>query len=144
MESKALVVDVKILPGHRDIETSGEQKDGELVALTQCSHVRADGLRCGRRAAAGLDQCEWHHRWNFEQMLHSGMPYPEDAISIQQILAEATGMVLNRQITPEQGRTVAMLCREMRQNLMRFEWEMKRYQLLSGEEPGEARGPYLP
>ncbi len=77
-------------------------------------------------------------------MVHTGMPYPEDAISIQQVLAETMGMLLNRHITPDQARSVAVLCREMRQNLARFEWEMKRYQLLSGADPGEARGPYLP
>ena len=77
-------------------------------------------------------------------MPHSALPYPEDAISIQQLLAQTMGMMLNRHITPEQARAVATLCRELRQNLPRFEWEMKRYQLFSGEKPGEARAPYLP
>lgn len=144
MADKALVVDVKVRAkaGDPGIGASGE---GEaLEALKQCDHVRADGLRCGRRAAPGREQCEWHDKWNFQLMVHSGMPYPEDAISIQQVLAETLGMVLLKHITPEQGRAVAALCREMRQNLQRFEWEMKRYQLVSGEKPGDARGPYLP
>lgn len=146
MDEKALVVDVKIRSGHREIGPSGRVHEGDqaLEALKQCTYVRADGLRCGRRAGRGMEECEWHHRWNFELMIHTGMPYPEDAISIQQMLAEAMGMVMHRHITPEQGRAVAALCREMRQNLPRFEWEMKRYQLVSGEEPGEAKGPYLP
>lgn len=145
MESKALVVDVPIRSRRREADLSGRETNGEaLEALKQCDHVRADGLRCGRRAAPGMEQCEWHNKWNYLLMVNSGMPYPEDAISIQHMLAEAMGMMLNKQITPEQARAVAALCREMRQNLARFEWEMKRYQLVSGEKPGEMRGPYLP
>ncbi len=145
MENKPVVVDVKIKSGHAVNRLSDQQEGSQsLEALQQCSHVRADGLRCGRRAAPGQEQCEWHNKWNFQLMVHSGMPYPEDAISIQQVLAETMGMLLCRHISPEQARAVASLCREMRQNLPRFEWEMKRYQLVSGAEPGEARGPYLP
>lgn len=143
MENKPMVVDIKIRSGHPVIGSSGQQEEG-LAVVKQCSHVRADGLRCGRRAAPGQEQCEWHGDWNFQMMIHSAMPYPEDAVSIQQLLAQTMGMMLNRHITPEQARAAAMLCREMRANLPRFEWEMKRYQLLSGEEPGEARAPYLP
>jgi hypothetical protein len=94
-------------------------------------------------AAEQVNQ-DWHGDWNFQMMPHTGLPYPEDAISIQHVLAQTMGMMLNRHITPEQARAVAVLCRELRQNLARFEWEMKRYQLISGEEPGEARAPYLP
>jgi hypothetical protein len=144
MEDKPVVVDIKIKTGHPVIGSSNQQQGEGLATIQQCSHVRADGLRCGRRAAPGREECEWHDKWNYQLMVHSGMPYPEDAISIQQILSEAVGMVLCRHITPEQARAVASLCREMRQNLPRFEWEMKRYQLVSGQQPGEARAPYLP
>ena len=146
MEEKALVVDVPIRAGEREIGASGQAAEGKqaLEALKQCDHVRADGLRCGRRAAAGREQCEWHDKWNFQLMVHSGMPYPEDAISIQQVLAETMGLLLCKHITPEEARAVAALCREMRQNLVRFEWEMKRYQLISGEAPGQVKGPYRP
>ena len=140
---KPRIVDVKI----RQLKVASsklEEEETGIETIAQCSHVRADGLRCGRRAAAGQKQCEWHGDWNFQMMPHSAMPYPEDAISIQQLLAQTMGMMLNRNITPDQARAAAMLCKEMRQNLARFEWEMKRYQLVSGEEPGEARAPYLP
>jgi hypothetical protein len=143
MENKPMVVDVKIkqLP-----VASCQLSEGQtaIQASAQCSHVRADGLRCGRRAASGREECEWHGDWNFQMMPHTGLPYPEDAISIQHVLAQTMGMMLNRHITPEQARAVAVLCRELRQNLARFEWEMKRYQLISGEEPGKAGAPYLP
>lgn len=47
MESKPMVVDVKIkqLP-----VASSQLPEGEaaIQAIAQCSHVRADGLRCGR------------------------------------------------------------------------------------------------
>ena len=141
MEKKQIIVDVKIQPPVAGRQPS-EQTD--LATIAQCSHTRSDGLRCGRRAAPGREQCEWHDKWNFRLMVHSGMPYPEDAVSIQEVLADTMGLLLNRHITPEQARAVASLCREMRHNLPRFEWEMKRYELVSGERPGEARGPYLP
>ncbi len=146
MENKPMVVDVKIKSGDQAICRSGDLKaeNQSLTTIAQCSHVRADGLRCGRRAAPNQEQCEWHSKWNFQLMVHSGMPYPEDAISIQQVLAQTMGMLLCRHITPEQARAVASLCKEMRANLARFEWEMRRYQLATGEQPGEARGPYLP
>ena len=143
MESKALIVDVKA-KRLKVVGCESDDAESALDTIAQCSHVRADGLRCGRRAATGQQQCEWHGDWNFQMMPHSALPYPEDAISIQQLLAQTMGMMLNRHITPEQARAVASLCREMRQNLPRFEWEMKRYQLVSGDEPGEARAPYLP
>ena len=140
MENKPMIVDIKIQSPAVSHPSPGEN----LATIQQCSHVRADGLRCGRRAGPGAEQCEWHGDWNFQMMPHTGLPYPEDAISIQQLLAQTMGMMLNRHITPEQARAAAALCREMRQNLPRFEWEMKRYQLASGTSPGEAKAPYLP
>lgn len=151
MEKKTMVVDVKIRSGHPVIGSSGQQEEQalqrqeqSLATIAQCSHLRSDGLRCGRRAAPGREQCEWHYDWNFQLMTGSALPYPEDAISIQQLLAQTLSMVLLKRITPQQGRAAAALCREMRANLARFEWEMRRYQLATGEHPGEVRAPYLP
>jgi len=146
MENKPMVVDIKIKSSDQAICRSGDLngENGSLATIAQCSHVRADGMRCGRRAAPGRDQCEWHGDWNFQLMPHSAMPYPEDAISIQQLLARTLAMMLSRHITPDQARAAAVLCKEMRANLARFEWEMRRYELVSGAEPGKARGPYMP
>lgn len=150
MENKPMVVDVRIRAGHPVIGSPSQQGEGlqqqeqSLATIAQCAHVRSDGLRCGRRAAPGREQCEWHGDWNFQLMSGSALPYPEDAISIQQLLAQSLAMVLLKRITPEQGRAAASLCKEMRANLARFEWEMRRYQLATGELPGEAKAPYLP
>ncbi len=55
-----------------------------------------------------------------------GMPYPEDAVAIHQILARTISMVIGRELTPQQGQAIARLCKELRRNLPWFALEMAR------------------
>jgi hypothetical protein len=138
---KALVVDVPMptmeaLAAQRSAEIQAAMRRAEeeralehsrrQLCPSQCTHVRANGLRCGRPAAPGMDECEWHFEWYSRFPSLTQMPYPEDGISIQHVLARTAAMVLNREITPAHARAMARLCREMRANLGRFDWEMAR------------------
>jgi hypothetical protein len=88
----------------------------------------------------GARECARHERWYSLVPAVFGMPYPEDAVSVQEILARAVAMVMRREMAPEQGRAIAALCREMRHNLRGYEQEMKRVSGLSFLVSREERG----
>ncbi len=138
---KALIVDVPMptletLLARREAEEDALIRRAEELAEarrrralapgTQCTHLLASGRRCPRWAEPGMDECQWHHDWYSRLPRYMQMPYPEDGISLQHVLAQTAAMVLNREIEPEQASVVARLCREMRANLARFQWEMAR------------------
>jgi hypothetical protein len=91
-----------------------------------CPRLRASGEMCGMPMEPGSKECSRHERWYSLVPAVFGMPYPEDAVSVQEILARAVSMVVGREMKPEQARAIALLCREMRQNLPAYEREMER------------------
>ena len=108
----AIVVDLPLVP----------RRQWENVERGYCKRRRPDGTLCGRPV---LDQGECYRHYFWYERLPSDcfMPYPEDAVSIQEILAQAMAHVIRGRLTSEQARTIVLLVREMRQNLWAFERE---------------------
>ncbi len=53
-----------------------------------------------------------------------GMPYPEDAISLQEVMAQTVAMVLNRELEADKALAVQKLCQTMEKNLLEFKREV--------------------
>lgn len=137
---ESLVVDIpfqKLLRGLREGDESPlkpeEGLNGAPIPVLevleeerpQCERMLVDGRRCSMPAHEGWRECYRHGRWYAALPASLGMPYPEDAVAIQELLGRAVAMVMNREITPQQASVIARLCGEMRQNLWAFQQEMR-------------------
>jgi hypothetical protein len=79
---------------------------------------------CGRPADGGRDECWLHAEWYAWLPAIFGMPYPEDAVAIHQILSRTMSMVIGGEISPQKAQAITKLCRELRRNLMWYQREM--------------------
>jgi hypothetical protein len=73
---------------------TGDRVEGPQVAAI-CMRRRANGQICGRPADGGKDECWLHAEWYSLLPAVFGMPYPEDAVAIHQILARTMSMVIS-------------------------------------------------
>ncbi|MBZ5631084.1 MAG: hypothetical protein LAO06_19700 [Acidobacteriia bacterium] len=89
-----------------------------------CTRRRGNGALCGRPADGGREECWLHAEWYSLLPAVFGMPYPEDAVAIHQILARTMSMVVGGEISPQKAQAITMLCRELRRNLMWYQREM--------------------
>jgi hypothetical protein len=53
-----------------------------------------------------------------------GMPYPEDAVGLQDVMAQVVAMVLNRELDAERAKVVAQICQVMQKNLKDYRREV--------------------
>jgi hypothetical protein len=102
--------------------TSGEIRVGQPQGAV-CTRRRANGAICGRPADGGHDECWLHAEWYSLLPAVFGMPYPEDATAIHQILARTMSMVISGEMSPQKAQAVTKLCRELRRNLMWYQRE---------------------
>ncbi|MFB3917294.1 MAG: hypothetical protein ACE14M_11230 [Terriglobales bacterium] len=86
--------------------------------------MRGDGRQCVFPAKEGFDKCERHQRWYASVPPMLGMPYPEDAISLQEVMAQTVAMVLNRELEADKALAVQKLCQTMEKNLLEFKREV--------------------
>jgi len=92
----------------------------------QCATIRTDGERCPRMAMKGYEQCRNHLHWETRLPPLYGMPYPEDAVAIQEMLALALAHVLMERMSAEKARSIVLICTEMRRNLRDVQRELAR------------------
>ena len=115
-------------------ESAGEEQAAvirvgqpQTTALTTggvCTRRRGNGTMCGRPADGGRDECWLHAEWYSLLPAVFGMPYPEDAVAIHQILSRTMSMVIGGEISPQKAEAITKLCRELRRNLMWYQREM--------------------
>ncbi len=134
---KALVIDVSMRkfmdepPEERAMAPSGEgaRLSAQETGLAPreggvCLRRRANGTICGRAADGGRDECWVHAEWYSLLPAVFGMPYPEDAVAIHQILSRTMSMVISGEMSPKKAESVTRLCRELRRNLLWYQREM--------------------
>jgi len=92
--------------------------------VRRCRRLRSDGRPCELPAMEGYEECLRHFRWHSLHVSVCALPLPEDALSLQETLGRAVDMVLSKQITAQEARAVAELCRIMEKNLARCELEL--------------------
>ena len=80
---------------------------------------------CGRPADGGRDECWLHAEWYSVLPAVFGLPYPEDAVAIHQILARTMSMVITGEMSPQKAQAVTKLCRELRRNLWLYQRELQ-------------------
>jgi len=95
-----------------------------LATGAVCTRRRGNGAMCGRPADGGRDECWLHAEWYSLLPAVFGMPYPEDAVAIHQILSRTMSMVIGGEISPQKAQAITKLCRELRRNLMWYQREM--------------------
>jgi hypothetical protein len=95
-----------------------------LATAEVCTRRRGNGTMCGRPADGGRDECWLHAEWYSWLPAIFGMPYPEDAVAIHQILSRTMSMVIGGEISPQKAQAITKLCRELRRNLMWYQREM--------------------
>ena len=91
--------------------------------VRRCSQQNADGRQCDAPAMDGWKECVRHQRWNF--IYPTALPFPEDALSLQEMLGYVVVCVIDKLITAEQARAITELCRIMEKNLPRCERELE-------------------
>lgn len=89
------------------------------VARAMCQERRGDGRSCRFPALEGRTMCAQHGAWSALAVAGGAMslPYPEDAVALQELMARVAASVMQKMITPEQARIVSDLCRTMQKNL---------------------------
>jgi hypothetical protein len=100
---------------------------GERAAepnVRRCGRLHTDGRQCELPATEG-DQCLRHFRWHALYTSMHGLPLPEDALSLQEVLAYTVDMVLSKRTTADEARAIAELCRVMEKNMARCERELE-------------------
>jgi hypothetical protein len=91
---------------------------------TRCTAIRGDGRQCIFPAKAGETQCARHKRWYAAVPPMLGMPYPEDAINLQEVMAQTVAMVLNRELDADKAIAIQKLCTVMERNLEAYKREV--------------------
>ena len=92
--------------------------------VRRCRRLRSDGRPCELPAMEGYKECLRHFRWHALSLSVRALPFPEDGLSLQETLANAVDLVMSQQITADEARAVAELCRVMEKNLGRCEREL--------------------
>jgi len=90
----------------------------------RCCRRHTDGRQCEVPAMEGYDECLRHFRWHTLYTSMHALPLPEDALSLQEVLAYTVDMVLSKRATGDEARAIAELCRIMEKNLARCEREL--------------------
>jgi hypothetical protein len=98
----------------------------EHKSVGMCTARKANGTACGFKAVPGKSMCARHDRWYRTLTEYLGMPYPEDAIGLQDVLAQVVLMVVAREIDAERARVLAQLCQVMQRNLRDYQREVTR------------------
>ena len=101
------------------------QPGREVKRGRQCIKLRATGQQCRTPAVDGHEYCLRHEMWYNLAPAVLGMPYPEDSVSLQEVMARTLDLLLSRRITPAMANAIEKLCRLMMRNLSRYREEMQ-------------------
>jgi len=105
-----------------EIPFAGRQAE---PSAPRCRRLHTDGRQCELPAMEGYQECLRHFRWHTLYVSMHALPLPEDALSLQEVLAYTVDMVLSKRTTGDEARAIAELCRIMEKNLARCEGELE-------------------
>ena len=97
----------------------------EVPAAERCTHKRPSGDSCTDRRAEGKEMCEMHHDWHASAPAVMGLPFPEDAISLQRFLAKMLSLVIAGTVRPHVAKQTESLCKMLFRNTSACEWEIR-------------------
>jgi len=102
-----------------------EQRGAGEEEAQRCVRLRSDGSQCPFPVLEGYDECLRHARWYQIVPALPGLPYPEDALSLQEMMARAVSQVMCKRLTAGEARAIALLGQVMLRNLRRCERELE-------------------
>ena len=92
---------------------SGEQSEsaqemekvesGAVEVIEPCWRRRVDGKPCGRAGMAPTGECMEHFRWHLVVPDALGMPLPEDAVAVEEILRATLAKLIMGNMDPAIG-----------------------------------------
>ena len=95
----------------------------ELEPRPRCSYRCPDGRQCESPTADDKwKHCDRHFRWT--NLYPTALPFPQDGLSLQEMLGYAVIMLIDKQIDAEQAHAIADLGRIMEKNLARCQNEL--------------------
>ena len=83
----AIVLEVPLAGADEEKTNAGEAVEAKTSA--KCEYPRGNGQGCRMPAREGDRYCERHAWWIPTIPATAGMPYPEDAPSLQELMARA-------------------------------------------------------
>jgi len=106
--SNAIVIDVPMREMQTAIERAQERR---------CAYENIDGERCFRAVMEGKEVCSVHHYWELTSAGTMGLPFPQDAPSLQEFLAKMVNLTVSGEL--KKGRTAFLetLCRLLAENV---------------------------
>lgn len=81
-----------------------------------CQERRTDGRQCRYPVAEGAAMCRAHAEWK-ASALGSTLPFPDDALGLQRLMAKLLSGLLYEGMDAAKARVAADVCRTMRQNI---------------------------
>jgi hypothetical protein len=97
----------------------------EVPEAERCRHRRPDGGRCTDSKAAGKEMCEMHNDWHASVPAALGLPFPEDAVSLQRFLAKMLDLVMTGTVKPHIAKQTETLVKMLFRNAGACEWELQ-------------------
>src|SRR5436305_8646954 len=97
----------------------------EVAEADRCVHKRPSGDRCTDSKAEGKEMCEMHADWHASVPAALGLPFPEDAVSLQRFLAKMLDLVMTGRVKPHIARQSESLCKMLFRNASACEWELR-------------------
>ncbi len=125
--ARRAVVEIKEKPVRAEamvIEIPFAREQTELD-VRRCTRVRRDGRRCGAPAFEDREYCYRHYIWYGIAPKLDALPYPEDGLSLQEIMGRVVAWTLTKRVTGTEAQAIADLCRTMERNLGRCQRELE-------------------
>ena len=114
MNGKPMVIDIPF----KKLELLPEEE--------RCTNGRETGNRCGEHRMPDKEMCEMHWEWHASVPAVMGLPFPEDAVSLQRFLAKMLDLVMLGTVRPSMAKQTESLCKMLFRNASACEWELRR------------------
>lgn len=90
-----------------------------------CEYVMASGELCGREAESEDRLCQVHADWMRLGIAQWGVPFPEDATSLQQFLGAVMDRLVNGKVRVGTEKAIADVCKVIARNVRGVEMERR-------------------
>jgi hypothetical protein len=97
----------------------------EMLEEERCVNVGPSGARCIERRMDGQQLCDMHGQWQASVPAVMGLPFPEDAVSLQRFLAKMLDLVMLGRVRPNVAKQTESLVKMLFKNAGACEWEMR-------------------
>ena len=108
------------------------ERTAEAAQAPRCSHVKANGARCGSPAMRDRRNCYFHYRVEHPPLMH-GLHLLEDANGVQCALMQIADMIVNKTLEHKTASLLLSALRIASSNVKNVKFE--HYAAVVTEEP---------